>query len=1221
MEDIKKPLIRSSVRTDTLNQASFFNSFIMGQAVKKRSQRSRKKIELTLDQIDLIEIYSESSGYILKNAENTIATPFTITCLDYSNEEGIFLFGSSNGNISRYDIKECKIIDDIPLNIGMIRSIVLDDEENAIVVGETPVVRIYKLPRFELDCELNGHTLAVNKCEINYVKRLAFTVSDDCTVHMWDLDERIDKGVIMTHTGMGKSLALTKCGKYVFSGGEDFLIRVYDMDLSEEILNLKSHVGCIWSLATNEESSLLASGGADNLVIVWNILDFTPMHVFAEHLGVVNTVKFNEESTFLISGSSDNSMKVWDLEKDRREITLNSHTGPIHDILISQECDYIISCSEDKSLKIWSYPEFMEESNFKVLNNDFNSVIQVGVNIISCGSDHKVRYWNRETDEAGVFHSTNGVGLKCCISLDKQFIAIADDYGFLYLFSSTYEHIKDFQAHKGPIRDMCFLRTGELVTGGGDSKVLIWNIETWECRQLRGHQQSIWCLGYCQYDLRSDMLASGSSDKTIRLWSTTSGYELMIFQVQEQPTALCMTNEGRYIVSGGILGTVVIWSIAERAEESVFKLHTDMVTGIFIGEKNETILSVSKDRSLHFTSLQYRMPISFITRKQPILSLALSEDTSDIITGEHQMIYIQDNPIVSNKVRVLGPEENVQKFLTYMKSLINGQVVPHDITMDKFIIVPYFFNTLHFYTYLGLKENLTASLTETATMIPSKNGYHPLYIALLKGFKVPRDEIIEALITLGETNPFIFQILENVMVKMNKNAFPKLGSLYNALYKPANRKTLPNFCAPDIDLPLVKISSHSRISPEDFFEQGDTSSHGQGILFIESYVRISYTMGSKDSIEFLESLAECSNLDVMRSPLIQAMVRFKWENAKYPMMIQGICFYVYLLLLSCYTTFALGNTYYTACLFLINTILLLYEAFQMSVSGSFYFSYVWNYIDWSRSITLYGYIVINWVDKDNTISDSMLSVSIFLSFVRGISYFRLFKLTRYLINLLFQVVQDIQGFLVLLVYSTLGFCFLFIVLSRGKEDSDESLSFSTYLMGSYNLVLGNFDIKEYNIVEYAVLTFALLINPIIMLNLLISIIGDTYDRVQSDNLSADMKELMDMIQEVENMLFFRRTQNRKEFFQECTEYEKQDLDSGWEGKLRGLQNSITSIQDKGTENHKEVLKRLKIQNKVLTTQSEQIEEILKKLNEIQKPAEGAEEKKAEKKPKKTLVRN
>jgi WD40 repeat protein len=907
-----------------------------------------------------------------------------------------------------------------------------------------------------------------------------------------------------------------------------------------------------------------------------------------------------------VSGSSDFSLRVWDLDQDRREIALNSHLGAVKDLLITDNDELIVSCSEDKSLKVWPFPDFLDEQSFKVIGAEFNSVAQFGSDIVSCGSDRKLRYWNREEDEAGLVHTTNGVGLKLAVSLDGSVLAVGDDYGHLYLFRKDYECVKEFQAHKGPIRDMVFLTSGELATGGGDSKILLWSIDSWQCRQMKGHQQSIWCFGYCP-EARAQILVSGSSDKTIRVWNLERAEEVSAFQVQEQATAICVTRDSRYVISGGISGTIIVWSLAEKVEESVFSIHTDMVTGIYVTDNCEIAFTVSKDQSIQFVSLLYRIPLTFITRKQPILCMFVSPNAEEIITGESQMIYIQDNPFTSTRTRVLGPEDNVQKFLTYMKGLTIGQQVPHDISMDKFIVVPYFFNTLHFYSAMGLREHLAASLVESAMIFPSRDGYHPLSIALHKGLNGIRDDVVDALIQLGSTNPFLFQILENVLVSMNRKAFPRLGKIYEAIYQTALRKSLPKFCEPDIPLPLVYVSDHPRVQSEDFFLPEELTRIGKGILFKECYVKICYIMGSRESLEFVESLAACKNLDVLRSPLVQDIVTYKWENARYPIMIQGVCYYTYLLILSIYTAnmyglSSLGILLTGIGLFLCNTLLMMYELFQMSVSGSFYFSYLWNYIDWARGLLLYSYIIIKWTGEWQGASKSIFSLIIFLSFLRGFSYFRLFKLTRYLINLLAEVVKDIGGFFILLVYSTLAFCFLFIVLtdceSVSASECDARTAFATELIGSYNLVLGGLDTEaELDFVQFICLTLALLINPIIMLNLLISIIGDTYDRVQSDCLSADSKELMDMIQEVENMLFFRRNNNVKKFFQQCAEFEKTEEEAGWEGKFRALEVSIEKMGEANTEALNKIMKKMKVQDKYFASQAEKIEKLTQVIEE------------------------
>lgn len=113
-----------------------------------------------------------------------------------------------------------------------------------------------------------------------------------------------------------------------------------------------------------------------------------------------------------------------------------------------------------------------------------------------------------------------------------------------------------------------------------------------------------------------------------------------------------------------------------------------------------------------------------------------------------------------------------------------------------------------------------------------------------------------------------------------------------------------------------------------------------------------------------------------------------------------------------------------------------------------------------------------------------------------------------------------------------------------------------------------------------------------MLNLLISIIGDTYDRVLSDSVAADAKELLDMIIEVESMMFTRRNVSVKQYIQVCKEYEKEDDDGGWEGKLRALQNTIDKINTSNQQNSDLALAKLKEQDKYLAEQTARLDQIL-----------------------------
>jgi len=73
-----------------------------------------------------------------------------------------------------------------------------------------------------------------------------------------------------------------------------------------------------------------------------------------------------------------------------------------------------------------------------------------------------------------------------------------------------------------------------------------------------------------------------------------------------------------------------------------------------------------------------------------------------------------------------------------------------------------------------------------------------------------------------------------------------------------------------------------------------------------------------------------------------------------------------------------------------------------------------------------------------------------------------------------------------------------------------------------------------------------------MLNLLISIMGNTYDRVQDGQEIADRKELCEMIIEAETMLSWRRNLGQKVYMQMLSEQQQATVNGDWQGRVREL---------------------------------------------------------------------
>jgi len=197
-----------------------------------------------------------------------------------------------------------------------------------------------------------------------------------------------------------------------------------------------------------------------------------------------------------------------------------------------------------------------------------------------------------------------------------------------------------------------------------------------------------------------------------------------------------------------------------------------------------------------------------------------------------------------------------------------------------------------------------------------------------------------------------------------------------------------------------------------------------------------------------------------------------------------------LILLAFYTLFTLNEIGLLVPIFIFNLVLLAYEIYQMGVCGMDYLTDMWNYLDIVRCGLCMFYIFLIWSGEIGTLSNHILVILTLVSWIRCITFFRLFEDTRYMIQLIQEVFVDIKSFFFLLFYSTIAFALVFIAIKN-----DSNTSFFDNLASSYLLDLADFSTDGQGTLEWIIFFFASVINPLVMLNLLISIIGDTYDRV------------------------------------------------------------------------------------------------------------------------------
>jgi hypothetical protein len=189
---------------------------------------------------------------------------------------------------------------------------------------------------------------------------------------------------------------------------------------------------------------------------------------------------------------------------------------------------------------------------------------------------------------------------------------------------------------------------------------------------------------------------------------------------------------------------------------------------------------------------------------------------------------------------------------------------------------------------------------------------------------------------------------------------------------------------------------------------------------------------------------------------------------------------------------------------------------QLLKEGLGYLSSFWNYIDLIPPIGIFiicGFSIVEFLESQvndpsnpqenyhlfgEEFKRTVLALTTLFMWFKFLYFFRIFKPTGYLIRMIVTVVVDMRYFLIVLLVTILGFGNAFLVISLGN--TDEKNIFTTDFIDSffytYRMVLGDFATDEFGEVAtpliWLLFLFFTVFNMIVMLNLLIAIISDSY---------------------------------------------------------------------------------------------------------------------------------
>ncbi|CDW77719.1 wd-40 repeat protein [Stylonychia lemnae] len=303
------------------------------------------------------------------------------------------------------------------------------------------------------------------------------------------------------------------------------------------------------------------------------------------------------------------------------------------------------------------------------------------------------------------------------------------------------------------------------------------------------------------------------------------------------------------------------------------------------------------------------------------------------------------------------------------------------------------------------------------------------------------------------------------------------------------------------------------------------------------------------SQELFLALSKCQELDIFEVPTVQYLIDFQWMLTK-----QSTLYYLYLpsilnhIVFFIYSNFIINddkysNDFQTEVIFL--SVIMTFQGYffinevrQMSFTKLNYFKSIKNLLDMLQVLTTSATVMSHY--KYNTTEQYasleflpvMHSCSSLLLWINFLYFLRLFDSTSYLIRILINVFWDMKWFLILLLICQIGFAEAFLRLSEYSQEDGQFLSNIVHaFIYAFRMSIVDNDTSAYdkNVSQttiWILFIVAGIIMPIVMLNLLISIISKSFDDINKQSKLAAYQEKAKII--FENAFVIPTSANKKE---------------------------------------------------------------------------------------------
>ena len=992
---------------------------------------------------------------------------------------------------------------------------------------------------------------------------LAISTDSSSEIKAWNLTTRKLEFSLQGHESLITSSALCKSGKYLATSSCDNSIQLWNLQTRQEVFNLSQVASSITSLKHIESSNSLIAGTDSGLVLFFDLKDKPEDFALTHGTGEVLAVDLSPNNEICASASSDGSVSLWNLQDKQLEHTFNE-SSPVKQVKFSPNGKNLIGFCSEGTVKIWEVESKAETLSIDSAGDSGHAMFSPNDLLFAftyAKTSIKVCTL-RSFDEVLVVNCKTQV-FSFDFTKDCKFL-LAPGPGFKILAWDLAKGSAGFElsGHGSCLKAIKVSNSGELaVSSGNDKFIKVWNLDsTREVFSLFTSGVTN-CLGFSTSD---KFVISAGSDGFVDIWNLYERRrEFRVKACRASAVSAAFAQNGNYFVTAGSYPFVKFWTLKESVEGlenckfmsdndyyelkytsfGSFKVssHKKEIKSSLVSIRklgNDQIVLAVKDEICKFNT--GNRPYFVFYALQELIRLAGTYKVGEILEKSNLNSEILGPASIRDSFFV--PKKVFMKFLACMNKKEFGGI---DREVMKYNFSPFLYSIVHFWAGLGRSDLINQHLVNNCEgeLRTDVFGRSPIYYSIHCKYNDCTESLLKFIIFQDNHSNYklstIYSI-RNDFKDIVENSSSALPEFLNKIFLSTER-----FSTSQLDLlPSYHFSQDSIPNVSEYSSCINNEIVSASIKFLP--FKLPSDQFSSNTISLLESISKSSNKRIFETSLIKFLIDYNWsEIYSFALFYAGLILFnliSFLVLLSTdFSNYLCPIIYFSSSLSLF-----LWELLQLSTHGAYtYFTDVWNISDF-LTFFLSTYWLSAKIFSINT--EYELFILTFLILLKGLSAFRLFDGTRYYINLIISSLLSIRYFLIMFIYSTFSFSVLLIVSNH------KTFSFNSLFDDTWGLNFGesaddsDSDSNSNYWLNYICMFLVYVVNIILMLNMLISILGDSFDQFQVDKSFIDYKEKIEICIEIQKTLFWKRTSGRFGYFNAFFQCSDQG-DGNWESRI------------------------------------------------------------------------